>query len=351
MPLSIPNHQTIRTRMIDEAVSLTGDASLREAAHPINILLTAITNPIADLYAQTNKIIADSFITTATDDALDVIGRNWGLIRMPAVKAKGTVRIDASEGSNIPAGTLISTQAGIRYETKQSATIDASLSAMLEVIALLGGRTGNAPAGSEFRLVNPIAGVNSLLIAQTAVIGGETAENDSVFRARILARVRAPARSGNDADYKFWALNAGLGVTRAWVIPRATGAGTVKLLVMRDNADSTGTGELSAIKASIDNVRPIGAEVTVALPTLKPTNIKITNLYPQNDTIVQNAIKDNLKNLFLRGADPGGTIHLSQISEAISSANGEVSHTLSSPANNQTSTAQQLLTLGEVTFL
>ncbi len=350
MPLSIPSHSTIRARMIDEAVSLTGEAMVRSSAHPINILLTALTSPIADLYAQTNQIISDSFITTAKGNALNALGHNWGIIRLDAGKALGKVKITGSEGAIIPAGTLLSTGAGTRFETTQSITIDASLEARIEVIALIGGSNGNAVTDSELRLVNPIAGVQSLAIAVNNFKGGNDAENDSTYRARILSRVRAPARSGNKDDYKLWALNAQAGVTRAWVIPQAQGAGTVKILVMRDNNESTSQDDLTAIKTYIDTVRPIGAKVTIATPSIKPVNIAIANLFPEDDAVVKQAIKDNIQSLFLRNAEPGSTIHLSQISEAISSANGEISHTLTAPANNQTSTAQQLLTLGEVTF-
>ena len=351
MPLSIPSHSTIRARMIDEAVSLTGDASVRVPAHPLNILLTAITSPLADLYAQTNKVVADSFITTATGDALDRLGRVWGITRFEASKSSGNVTLTASPASNIPAGTLLSSASGIRYETSQSVAVDESLSAEIEINALLGGKAGNAPSGSELRLVNPLAGVNSLVIANTALHGGVDAENDSGYRARILSRVRAPARSGSEADYKLWALSSEQGVTRAWVIPQAEGTGTVKILLMLDDKDSTANADdLAAIKAYIDNVRPIGAKVLVASPNLKPVNITIANLFPADDADVQASIKENLQNLFLRVSEPGGTIHLSQISEAISSASGEISHTLTMPTSNQTSIAGELLTLGKVTF-
>jgi uncharacterized phage protein gp47/JayE len=55
--------------------------------------------------------------------------------------------------------------------------------------------------------------------------------------------------------------------------------------------------------------------------------------------------------MLLRDAEPGGTILISHIREAISIAAGEVDHVLSAPAANVTHASGQLATFGAITWL
>ena len=353
MPLQIPDYKTIKDRMVQEAIARLGDNSIRDASHPINVILTSLSAPFADLYASVNDVVKNSFVTTASDENLDALGRVWGIIRKPAQKAKGEVTFIGTNGVTILAETLIASPNGARFMTIEDTTI-ANSEVDVKIVALLGGADANAAANEELTLVNPIRGVLSTVRTVGAITGGTDIENDSLYRIRLLALIRSPARSGNIDDYKFWALSSPRDVSRVWVTPRHDGIGTVKILVMMDNKYDNGLPldeDLTAIKKYIDTQRPLGAEITVIAPTLKKINITIADLNPAaNNSKVQDAIKENLKALFLRNASPADTIFRSQIEEAISTASGEISHTLTAPIVNQTSIGDQLLTLGEVSF-
>ena len=62
------------------------------------------------------------------------------------------------------------------------------------------------------------------------------------------------------------------------------------------------------------------------------------------------AIEAELADLIRRESEPGGTLLVSHIREAISTAQGETDHELTSPTADVTVQATQITTLGTVTF-
>jgi uncharacterized phage protein gp47/JayE len=66
---------------------------------------------------------------------------------------------------------------------------------------------------------------------------------------------------------------------------------------------------------------------------------------------VQAAVLAELQDLLLREATPGGTLLLSHIRAAISSAAGETDFVLTSPAANVTNTTGNMCTMGTITWL
>ncbi|MDE9504695.1 baseplate J/gp47 family protein, partial [Xenorhabdus bovienii] len=71
------------------------------------------------------------------------------------------------------------------------------------------------------------------------ITGGANIESEADFRSRMLLAYQGSPQGGSDDDYKQWAL-AVPGVTRAWVKPRAAGAGTVGVYFMCDNNGQDG---------------------------------------------------------------------------------------------------------------
>jgi uncharacterized phage protein gp47/JayE len=66
--------------------------------------------------------------------------------------------------------------------------------------------------------------------------------------------------------------------------------------------------------------------------------------------VVQAAVAAELADLLRREAEPGGTILVSHLREAISIAVGETNHVLSSPAADVTHATGQIATLGTITW-
>ncbi len=100
--------------------------------------------------------------------------------------------------------------------------------------------------------------------------------------------------------------------------------------------------------ARIGDRRPVCADVTVAAPIAAPLDLTIT-LTPSSDA-VKAAVEAELRDLIARETEPGGTLLLSHIQEAISIAAGETDHVLTAPSANVTPAAGHITTFGAITW-
>lgn len=162
---------------------------------------------------------------------------------------------------------------------------------------------------------------------------------------------------GNYKDYIVWAKEVP-GVTRAWVYPLHLGLGTVGVtFVLDDHPESIIPGEdkVEEVQAYIDERRPVTAELLVFAPTPKPLDLTLSAT--PNTTAVRNAIEAEIVDLITREAAPGGafgvtgTIALSHINEAISLAEGESDHSLTSPSADVTVDTGEIIVPGAITWL
>lgn len=291
-----------------------------------------------------------AFPDTADDENTLRWASIYGVEQKSAEFAEGNYTFTGTNGTVIPALTQIQRADGIVYETQSSATISGG-SATVSIVALTAGEDGNADAGVSMNLVAPISGVNSAgTVAAGGLSGGVDQELVASVRARLLDRIRQPPQGGAEPDYKRWALEVA-GVTRAWVYPLHLGPGTVGVSFVRDDDVSIipDAGEVSAVQTYIDDRRPVTAEVTVFAPTASPLNFTI-ELTPDTPEI-RAAVQIELEDLLKREAEPGGTILLSHINEAISIAADEVDHVLTSPSADVVEGAGDLTTMGTITWV
>lgn len=91
---------------------------------------------------------------------------------------------------------------------------------------------------------------------------GSEEESTEALRERFLFKVQKPSTSGNIYDYYNWTIECA-GVGAAKIYPLALGPGTVKV-VIADAERSAATPELiEQVKNHIEELRPIGADVSV----------------------------------------------------------------------------------------
>lgn len=272
----------------------------------------------------------------------------WGVTRKPAAAATGSVTFAVATGAVIPSGTLLQALDGVQYQTTADATVSAP-TATAPVAALVAAASGNRDAGQTLTLVSPVAGVQSSATAG-ALSGGADLESDDDLRARLIDRIQQPPHGGDAHDYVTWALEVP-GVTRAWCYPLELGEGTVTVRFVRDDDASAipDTGEVAAVQAHIDGLRPVTAAVTVVAPVAVPLNFSIA--VAPNTAAVKAAVTAELTALIAREAKPGGTIYLSHIRAAISAATGEDNYTMSAPAADVTNTTGNMTSLGTITWL
>jgi uncharacterized phage protein gp47/JayE len=315
----------------------------------IGVINRVLAGALSALYKYAEWLNDQVWPDRADADNLPAHGARWGKNQLPAAPATGTVQFTGVDGSVIALGTVVQRSDSVQYQTTAEGTIAAGV-ANIAAQAVAPGQLGNAVIATSLTLTSPIPGVNAVATAQTALAGGADVEGIEAWRARILSRIRKPPQGGASYDYEAWALEVP-GVTRAWVYPGEQGAGTVVVRFVRedDAAIIPDAGEVAAVQAAIDAVRPVTATTYVVAPIATPQNFSI-QLTPDTAAI-RAAVGAELLALYRREAAPGGTMLISHQREAISTSAGETDHVLSVPAANQAHTVGQLPTLGVITWL
>lgn len=334
-----------RTRA-DMLARMAQDDVLRRADAEVYARVAAYA--VHSLYAFVGAVATLILPDTAEDAALDRHGAWWDVNRKPATKATGQVTFTCSVGASVPLGAVLQREGVGDYVTTSSA-IAVGTTVTVNVQAVEGGAAFNAAPGAVLTLVSPLARVQPKATAGE-LSGGADEEDDEALRARIRARYQEPPHGGNPADYVAWALEVP-NVTRAWCYPGMDGLGTVRVTFVCDGrADIIPTvGDVAAAQAHIDEVRPATADVTVFAPTPVPIDPSI-RLDPDTPE-VRAAVLAELNDFIRREAIPAGTIRVSRLREAISSAAGEVWHDLTVPAADIDLPAGQISTLGAITWL
>lgn len=256
----------------------------------------------------------------------------WGLTRRPATRAVGKVVVTGAPGTPVPAGLQLAGDA--LYETTASVVVGGGSTATLPVRALDAGTAGNAAAATRLTIVVPVPG----LTAQEAVVdsdglaGGAGVEGDASLLARLLARIREPARGGAEADYPVWLANA-FATAQVRAIGGYAGRGRVGVVVAMGSAEAPRApipAELDAMAAYLETLRPATAEVIMVAATIAA--VALTIALDPDEAAVRAAVTDAIAAHFAAEAAIGVEMPLSRLSEAISAAGGEYAHRLIAPA-------------------
>ncbi|AUG00660.1 baseplate J protein [Pseudomonas sp. 09C 129] len=270
--------------------------------------------------------------------------------RKAAQAASGSVSFTAAAGAVLDVDTLLQASDGRTYKVTAARTTSAGNNSTT-IQALDAGTLGNAEAGLNLIPVQPIQGIgNTFTVLAPGLSGGVAAESLESLRARVIRSYRIIPHGGSAQDYETWALECP-GITRAWCRGSYLGPGTVGLFVMRDDDAQPipNAEQLAEVKAYIEPLRPVTAELHVLAPQQSPVTYSL-RLSPDTSA-VRAAVEAQLRDLHNREAGLGDTLLISHIREAISSAAGENDHRLSAPAADVPAASNQLLTFGGCVWL
>jgi uncharacterized phage protein gp47/JayE len=315
-------------------------------------MLSPAAIELALAYIELDNVLNFGFADTTYGEYLDRKVAEAGLTRKPATKAIGQVTIFGDDGVEVPKGYRVLTEgeSPLYFETKESATITGG-HATVSAEAVEGGEKGNVPPARITLTTQNIVGITSVTNEQ-AFTGGVDEESDDELRARYLQKVRKPITSGNIYHYEQWALSIE-GVSAARVFPTWDGNGTVKVVLINDDGRAPDQTVVANTLAHIENVRPIGATVTVVPVTEIAIDVSATlsldgDLTPADvsEQIAQ-AIGDYLS------TTTETEIRLTHVGNAILSVNNVLDYsdlTLNGQASNITIDAESVAVLGEVTL-
>lgn len=323
------------------------DSALRHSV--LDVLARMHGGAMSGAYGYLDFLARQILPDTADGEFLARHAAIWGIRRKAAVAATATATATGVNGTAIAAGIEALRIDGAAYRVTAPAVI-AGGSATLALEAVEAGPVGDLTIGTVLTLSSAVLGVNAALTVTAAGTAGALEEDDASLLARLLDRIRTPPRGGASNDYRAWAL-AQPGVTRAWIYPGWMGAGTVGVAFVMDQREDIIplTADIEAVQAALDALRPVTAEVVVFAPTPAPVDI-VLRAAP-NTPAVRAAIEAELADFFARDAEPGGTIYLSRLSETISLAAGEFSHSIELPDTDFTPDPGHIPALGTVTFV
>ncbi len=335
-------------------LTLTGAVLRRSMIYVISMVLAGAAHM---LHGHLDFLAKQIFADTAEDSYLLRIGSMFGVERLEAAYAEGPVLVTGAADSVLGSGSIMVRSDGAMFETIDEAILTGG-EATVEVRALSADEVSNTDADVVLILESPAAGVDSEATVDTAgIVGGRDAEDiDTDYRARVLARLRAPPNGGSAADYVAWTLEVA-GFTRAFVHPGGLGAGTVVVYPLRDDDVDfiPSVGEVAELQAYLDVVRPVTAAVTVIAPTPDDLDPEI-HLDPDSSAR-REAVTAELEDMLRRDAAVGnpddaeeGTILLSHIEVAVGIAEGVNDFEVISPVANVVPAAGHIVRLGTITW-
>lgn len=315
------------------------------------VIATALGGAVHLLHGHIEWATKQLFPDTAEDEFLARWASIWGIKRTAAVYGSGNVTFTGVNGSVIPAATRLKRSDGVLYRTSASGVISGG-TVDIAVTPVNAGITGNTDAGTSLEMVTSVIGVDTTAaVAAGGIIDGADSESNASLRERLLDRIKQPPHGGAKFDYVKWAKEVS-GVTRAWAYPLAMGAGTVTLtFVLDDEADIIpDSGKVAEVQNYIDDPtrRPVTADLTVFAPTAVPLNFTIS-VTPNNAEVKAN-VENSLKDLLRRDAEPGSTILISRIREAVSIAAGESDNSVTAPSANVEHDPAEIATFGVITW-
>lgn len=233
---------------------------------------TQLIGVIAAALADHEGVIADLYnaagIQTATGAALDALSAMLGVHRHAAASSTATVRFTGTNGTNIPAGTLVRSSHGDLFATDEAvAIVGTAINA--EVTAQAAGPV-RVDAGTLTSLASSVSGVSGVTNAAAGVQGRE-AETDTAFRRRYFRSLALNAL-GSRASLEA-ALLATPGVLHAVVRDNPSGAAvTTRGLTIGANGVICVVegGTDAAVAKTIADYKPIGIPTSGAVSVNVP---------------------------------------------------------------------------------
>jgi uncharacterized phage protein gp47/JayE len=347
MPFDRPTLAGLRARARADMLAIPGaEAPLRRAATAV--LADVGAGAAHQLHGHLAWAARQILASFAEAEFLGAQGREWIGARLPASRAAGVLLLAGANGAVAPAGTIWRRADGAEYALDADATI-VSGAASAAITCSTYGAIGNDDAGAALTILSPIAGINSAAVIDSGGLsGGADTESDESYRARVLARKRAPPDTGTRADYIRWALEVP-GVTRAWCSAEL-GPGSVVVRFVRDGDPSIYPNDsaIAATLAYIQSQAPYPADISCAAPL--PQAVDFTLWISPSTAAVREAVAADLAGLVYRSAAPGSILLISDIGETVGLAAGVADWRLISPASDVAFDVAHIGEMGSITW-
>lgn len=325
------------------------DALLRRSDDAV--YARVIAGVSAALYAMIKRVAREVNTVTAEltlDDKANFYLQ--GDPRRPATYAGGQVTVTGTVGDVIAAGTeFVGVTSGLAYAVVDDVVFTAT-SMTVDVEAVEAGTGSNLAEGEQLMIGTPTGSVQTIAISR-GITGGADEEDDESLRARILEIRRNPPGGGNKTDLIRWAKQVS-GVTRAWVSTGENGAGTATIRFVCDGADDPipTSADEQKVYDHLHDLVPVTLVENYSVVAPVRNAVDLTIELVADSTAIRSAITAAVDDFFRRESEPGGTVYISRLIEAISAASGEYAHRLVSPTVDIVAGTNQVSLLGDITW-
>lgn len=320
--------------------------------------LAPVAIELAQLYASLDQVVELSFIQSTYGQFLDARAEEHGLVRKPSSPASLTVEFTGTAGATVPGGTQVSTTVAagsldqaVIFATDEAAVVEAGGTVEVGATAIEDGLDGNVPLGSVTRILGTVANVDSV-INTTGGSGGTDTESDEVLRQRLVDALFGFQGAGTADDYERWAQEVeGVGFASAeelW-----SGPGTVRVMILDSDRNAAGAALITAVEEHIEERRPIGADVTIATPTLIAINV-VVNAVPEagfTEAELEAGISGAVE-AYIETLGPGDDVVRNEVGAAVVTAPGVADWTtltLNGASTNTAIAIDEMATLNSVT--
>ena len=289
-----------------------------------------------------DQLEQDSYLATATGDALDRKASDYQVDRLAAVAATGTVRLTRQASGTavtVPAGfgelatVPVPGQPSRTFLTTADAVFGtADTSIVVPGIAVTAGAAGNIGALTKLLPVNPVAGfqTDGGFQAETTFTGGVDQETDDALRARVPIAVQGRVKGRPEA---FLAAALGIpGVISAAVL-KAGDTRSDSTVVPANTLEVYYEGPatlLQAVTTAAAGATVLGqSTLTVAQATAERTVVNVTVFAKTgvDAAALAIAVRDAIKAV-VNGAGIGQTVYSANVIQAVAAVPGVVSQTI-----------------------
>lgn len=268
--------ETIKESILNAAVEI----DTREGSY-FNNLVSPAAYEMYRVYQAMEAFLPILFPDETSGEWIDRRCADYGIERKKGVRAKAVLKFTGKTGAVVPENTPALTETGLLFRTDEELILTET-SGTVMATAEAEGEKYNLPEGSITVLQNTITGIEGVTSGEAT--GGINPESDASLCARLYSYLQQPSTSGNKYDYERWAREVN-GVEAAKAVPLWNGAGTVKVLLAGPGMVPAGSDVVEACKTHIEEVRPIGASVTVVSATSLPVNISAKVQLGVNTTV------------------------------------------------------------------
>lgn len=262
---------------------------IHDSLTPVSIELENIKNDMDELL---NKIFIENALKSGYEDEVIARCNEMGIYRKEGKKAIGIVTFTGAKDAIIPKGFLVQTPNNIQFKTLEESTISDKGEIDIKIEAIEVGSKYNVKASTITEIPIQIVGIVKV-INKNSINNGIDIEPIEELYKRYKVKVTTPATSGNQYHYYLWAMEM-QGVGDCIVKPLWAGSGTVKVILIDSNKKKPSEEIIKNVKDHIEEVRPIGANVTVV--GIEEANINISVNIQRDKSITLEEVKEEIEN-------------------------------------------------------